>query len=93
MGYYISGISLIYLRYVPGTSLVYPKYITGLSHVYFWYILGILQIYYRHTLSTYQANIRDISVISLLYQRYILGEYQVPLGISQVYLGHISDIS
>ena len=39
--YYISSISLQYLRCLLGISLVYLKYITGISQVYFVYISGI----------------------------------------------------
>ena len=59
MGYYISDISLVYIRYVPGTSLVYLKYITGISQVYIMFISGILQIYSWHTLGKFQAHLAN----------------------------------
>ena len=34
MGYYISGISLVYLRYILGISQVYHRYILGISQDY-----------------------------------------------------------
>ena len=64
MGYYISGISLAYLRYLPGISQVYHWYISGISQVYHMHFSGIFWVIskenHRYTLDIPQVNLRHM---------------------------------
>ena len=78
MGYPISGISLVYLRYIWGITQVNLKYIG-----YIRYISGISQVYFKP-----QAHLKDnlgyILGISEVYIRNIAGVFKYIYGAFQV---------
>ena len=92
MGCYISGISLVYLRYLPGISVVYLKYKTGIFQVYFEFISGILHIYFRHNLSKYMGYLSYILDISSVYQVDLGYISSIFLAYLMTYLRYISSI-